>query len=153
METGNVVEYIDSQKIICAAVLEIKALRLRLLTENNREVKLAAGRLTHRSRQCLDPAIGREKMAATLKEIAARRRSLSEQVNIQELWEVLNSEQEWIDLPTMTAFCFPTDTDNDHEAAVIRAFFNDRLYFKFNLDRFFPHPVAPAGCPGSSSQR
>jgi len=141
METGNVVEFIDSQKIICAAVLEIKALRLRLLTENNREVKLAAGRLTHRSRQCLDSAMGREKMVSALKEIAARRRGLSEQVNIQELWEVLNSEQEWIDLATMTAFCFPDNTDSDHEAAVIRAFFNDRLYFKFNLDRFFPHPA------------
>jgi exoribonuclease-2 len=141
METGNIVEFIDSQKIICAAVLEIKALRLRLLTENNKEVKLAASRLTHRSRQCLDPAMGREKMAATLKTIASQRRALSEQVNIQELWEVLNSEQEWIDLATMTAFCFPNGTDSDHEAAVIRAFFGDRQYFKFNLDQFFPHSV------------
>ncbi len=133
------VEFIDSQKIICAAVLEIKALRLRLLTENNREVKLAVGRLTHRSRQCLDPAMGREKLAADLKRIGAHRRALSEQVDIQELWEVLNSEQEWIDLATMTAFCFPDSVDSDHESAVIRAFFNDRLYFKFNQDRFFPH--------------
>ena len=141
METGNVVEFIDNQKIICAAVLEIKSLRLRLLTENNREVKLAAGRLTHRSRQSLDPAMGREKLAAALKEIAVRRRTLSEQVNIRELWEVLNSEQVWIDLATMTAFCFPDTTDSDHESAVVRAFFNDRLYFKFNLDRFFPHSI------------
>ena len=139
METGNVVEFIDSQKIICAAVLEIKSLRLRLLTENNREVKLVASRLTHRSRQNLDPAMGREKLAAALKEIAVRRRALSEQINIRELWEVLNSEQVWIDLATMTAFCFPDATDGDHESAVIRAFFNDRLYFKFNLDQFFPH--------------
>jgi exoribonuclease-2 len=139
METGNIVEFIDSQKIICAAVLEIKALRLRLLTENNREVKLSAGRLAHRSRQCLDPAMGREKMAAALKAIASQRRALSAQINIQELWEVLNSEQEWIDLGTMTAFCFPNGADSDQEAAVIRAFFNDRQYFKFNPDQFFPH--------------
>jgi exoribonuclease II len=141
METGSVVEFIDNQKIICAAVMEIKALRLRLITENNREVKISAGRLIHRSRQHLGPAMGREKLAAALKEIAVRRRSLSEQINIQELWEVLNSEQEWIDLDTMTAFCFPDDPDDDHESAVVRAFFNDRLYFKFNLDRFFPHSV------------
>ena len=139
MESGNVVEYIDSQKIICAAVVEIKALRLRLLTENNREVKLAAGRLAHRSQYRLDMTLGREKLTAALKEIAARRRTLSEQIDIQELWEVLNSEQEWIDLATMTAFCFPDNGDSDHESAVIRAFFNDRLYFKFNSDRFFPH--------------
>jgi exoribonuclease II len=139
METGNIVEFIDSQKIICAAVLEIKTLRLRLITENNREVKLAVGRLTHRCRQRLDPSMGRDKMVDALKEISARRRALSTRVNIPELWEVLNSEQEWIDLVTMTALCFSDDTDSDHEAAVIRAFFNDRLYFKFNADRFHPH--------------
>jgi exoribonuclease-2 len=139
METGNVVEFIDSQKIVCAAVLEVKALRLRLITENNREVKISSARLSHRSRQNVDPAMGREKLAAALKEIAVRRRALSEQVDIRELWEVLNSEQVWIDLATMTALCFPGDVDDDHESAVVRAFFNDRLYFKFNLDRFFPH--------------
>jgi exoribonuclease-2 len=139
METGNIVEFIDSQKIICAAVLELKALRLRLITENNREVKLAAGRLTHHCRQRLEPSMGRDKMVDALKEISARRRALSARINISELWEVLNSEQEWIDLTTMTALCFSDDTDCDHEAAVIRAFFNDRLYFKFNVDRFHPH--------------
>ena len=141
METGSVVEFIDSQKIICAAVMEIKALRLRLLTENNREVKLAAGRLAHKSCQCLDVSVGRDKLAGALREIAAQRRRLSEQVDIRELWEVLNSEQEWIDLATMTAFCFPDNPDGDHESAVLRVFFNDRIYFKFNPDRFFPHSV------------
>ena len=139
METGNIVEFIDSQKIICAAVLEVKALRLRLITENNREVKLAAGRLSHHCRQRLDPAMGRDKMVEALKEISARRRALSTRIDIAELWKVLNSEQEWIDLATMTAFCFTEDTNSDHEAAVIRAFFNDRLYFKFNSDQFHPH--------------
>jgi exoribonuclease II len=139
MEKGHIVEFIDSQKIICAAVLEIKNLRLRLITENNREVKLAMGRLTHHCRQRLEPAMGRGKVVDALKEISARRRALSTRINIPELWEVLNSEQEWIDLATMTALCFPDDTDSDHEAAVIRAFFNDRLYFKFNVDRFHPH--------------
>ena len=55
------------------------------------------------------------------------------------MWEVLNTEQEWIDLPTMTEFSFPDDPTEDHESAVIRAFFVDKLYFKFNPNRFFPH--------------
>jgi exoribonuclease II len=139
MEPGQVVEFIDSQKIFCAAVLEIKNLRVRVLTENNREVKLAAGRLTHRSKSRLEPSLGRDKLVALLKEISARRRDLSRQVEIPTLWEVLNDEQEWIDLETMTAFCFPDQPNGDHEAAVIRAFFNDTSYFKFNADRFFPY--------------
>jgi exoribonuclease-2 len=139
MEPGHVVEYIDSQKIICAVVLEVKNLRLRLLTEGNREVKLSAGRLTHHGRRTLDPGSGRDRMVMALKEISARRRALSSQIDVKTLWEVLNAEQEWIDLPTMAALCFPDHADGDSESAVVRAFFNDRLYFKFNANRFLPH--------------
>jgi exoribonuclease-2 len=39
----------------------------------------------------------------------------------------------------MTEFCFPDSPSGDHESAIIRAFFDDRLYFKFNLDKFFPN--------------
>ena len=139
MESGYVVEFIDDQKICCAVVLETKTLRLRLLTENNREVKLSTQRLSHRSRTRLDLAWTRDKLVAALKEISTRRRALSEQIDIQDLWQVLHSEQQWIDLPTMTAFCFPQDANGDHEAAVMRAFFSDRLYFKFSVDQFMPH--------------
>ncbi|MDA8137267.1 MAG: RNB domain-containing ribonuclease [Desulfobacteraceae bacterium] len=141
METGQVVEFIDNQKIHCAAVLEAKNLRLRLLTEGNREVKLSAERLSHRGGQRLNATLGRDKLAAALKEISARRREMSHSVDIQYLWEALHSEQQWIDLSTMTVLCFPDHSDSDHEAAVVRAFFNDRLYFKFTPERFFPHPA------------
>ncbi len=139
MESGNIVEYIDRQKIVCAVVLEVKNQRLRLLTETNREVKLSEGRLSHISKTRIDPSIGRDRMVEAAKTAADRRRLFSEQIDIKELWEVLNTEQEWIDLPTMTDFCFPNYSDGDHESAVVRAFFHDKLYFKFNTDRFFPN--------------
>ncbi len=139
MESGNVVEYIDQQKIICAVVLEVKKQRVRLLTENNREVNLSAGRLSHTCNMRLEPSIGRAKMVDTLKAISNRRTELINQIDIKGLWEVLCTEQEWIDLTTMTEFCFPDNPDFDHESAVIRAFFRDRLYFKFSHDRFFPN--------------
>jgi len=37
VEAGNIVEYIDHQKIICGVILEVKKQKLRILTENNRE--------------------------------------------------------------------------------------------------------------------
>ncbi len=138
METGNIVEYIDRQKIICAVVLEVKNKRLRVLTENNREVNLAASRLSHECKLRLDLSQGRENTVEALKKIASRREELIQQVDIKELWEVLNTEQEWIDLATMTEFCFPNTPTYDHESAVVRAFFKNRRYFKFNADRFFP---------------
>ena len=139
MESGSIVEYIDRQKILCAVILEVKNTRLRLLTENNREVNLAANRLLHKDKARLDLAMGRDNMVDALKGVANNRKELLSQVDIKELWEVLNEERVWIDLATMTEFCFPDSPGGDHESAVLRAFFDDKLYFKFNLDRFFPN--------------
>ena len=139
MEPGNIVEFIDREKIKCAVILDIKKMKLRLLTEGNREVNVSAGRLAHKGDTCLDLSMGKNKLVDALKETATRRKALINDINIEELWDVLNSEQEWIDLPTMTEFCFPDNPSRDHEAAVIRAFFHDRQYFKFNPDGFFPY--------------
>ena len=139
MESGSIVEYIDRQKIMCAVILEVKNTRLRLLTENNREVNLSANRLLHKDKARLDLAMGRDNMVDALKGVANNRKELLSQVDIKELWEVLNAEQVWIDLATMTEFCFPDSPGGDHESAVLRAFFDDKLYFKFKLDRFFPN--------------
>ena len=139
MEQGSIVEYIDRQKIICSVVLEVKNQRLRLLTETNREVNLSSKRLSHTCNMRLDLSMGRHKMVDSLKEIAARRNALIGDIDIKELWEILNTEQEWIDLETMTEFCFPDTPNCDHESSVQRAFFNNTLYFKFNFDGFFPN--------------
>lgn len=139
MESGSIVEFIDRQKIMCAVILEVKNSRLRLLTENNREVKLSASRLLHKDKVRLDLSLGRDQMVHALKGVVSKRKELLNQVDIKDLWEVLNAEQVWIDLATMTEFCFPDSPGGDHESAVLRAFFDDRLYFKFNLDQFFPN--------------
>ena len=142
MELGKVVEYIDQQKILCAVVLDIKNKRLRLLNEANREINLSAGRISHASDTRLDLTSGRTKVVDSLREISRRRSNLIKSIDIEELWDVLNEEQEWIDLGTMTAFCFPDNPASDEESAVVRAFFDNRLYFKFSQDRFFPHTLA-----------
>jgi exoribonuclease II len=140
MEEGNIVEFIDRQKILCAVVQEVKNQRLKLLTENDREVNLSLSRLSHKSQMLLDLSLGRIKTIDALKGIAFRRKQLTQQVNIRDLWEILNSEQEWIDLATMTEFCFSNQATGDHESAIVRAFFQNRLYFKFDQNRFFPIP-------------
>ena len=119
--------------------MEVKNKKLRLLTENDREVKLSLGRVSHKSSTCMDLSLSRYKLVESLKKTANIRKDLAGSVNIRELWDILHAEQEWIDLATMTGLCFPANPDGDHEAAVVRAIFNDRLYFKFDLDRFFPN--------------
>ncbi|MDJ0783377.1 MAG: RNB domain-containing ribonuclease [Desulfosarcinaceae bacterium] len=139
METGTIVEFIDSQRIITAVIIEIKKLRLRLLTEHGREVKISAGRLAQLGPERLDPGASRQATIEALRTAAQHRNGLAERVDVEELWEVLHSEQEWIDLSTMAALCFGEEVDGDRRGAVLRAFFKDRTYFKFNPDRFFPH--------------
>ena len=139
MELGNIVEYIDRERILCAVVVEIRNQRLRLLTETNRDVNLSVSRLLHRDRSRMDLSLSRLRIVDALKEVAGKRKALIDQVTIRDLWEVLNSEQQWVDLETMTAFCFPDAPNGDHQSAVLRALFDDRLYFKFNPGRFFPN--------------
>ncbi|MBW2620589.1 MAG: RNB domain-containing ribonuclease [Deltaproteobacteria bacterium] len=139
MKLGNIIEYIDRQRIICAVVMEVKNKKLRLLTENDREIKLSLSRVSHKSGSCLDLSLSRYELVAALKAAAKKRKDLVSSVNIKELWDILHTEQEWVDLATMTELCFPDNSDGDHEAAVVRAIFNDRLYFKFDHDRFSPN--------------
>ena len=142
MESGEIVEYIDDRKIICAVVMESGNQKLRLLTEHNREVKMAAQRLSHRGKKRLDRSAGRNRMVETLRDLSLKRSAIADEIQIEELWEILSQEQSWIDLKTMTGLCFPKDTDDDHESGVIRALFKGRRHFKFKPDRFLPHTEA-----------
>ncbi len=141
MENGTIVEYIDQQKIICAAVIDIKNKRLRLLTESDKEVNLTESRVSFVSNNTIDITSGRNNIVSKLKETSERREKLKESINLQELWELLNEEPEWVDLPSMAEYCFPAPAVSDQQAAVIRACFENRVYFKFAHDKFLPYTV------------
>ncbi|GAB6097533.1 ribonuclease R [Desulfatiferula olefinivorans] len=139
MKPGTIVEYIDQQQIICAAVLEFKNNRLKLVNEEGRELNQSAGRLLSVSDTVLPIDGGRDALIPSLRETAARRRALTDSLDLTSLWELINEEQEWIGLKTMAEYCFPTPVSDDQQSAVVRALFANRLYFKFDHDRFFPH--------------
>ena len=145
MKIGTIVEYIDQQKIITAVILSEKNDKLKLLNENSRELSLSEKRLTHAASVCLDVTQPRSTLIQLLKAASHTRKELSEQIDIREIWEILHEEEQSIDLSAMTVFCFDLPLGADHEAAVIRAGFNDRLYFKFNqncFESYTPEQVA-----------
>ncbi len=139
MKPGNIVEYIDDQKIICAVILEVKDKRLRLLSETNREINISAGRLSHKCGTSFDISSSRNDLIQSLKATAQKRKNIMATIDIKELWEVLNTEQKPIDLATMTQLCFSSSSSDDHESAVVRSFFENRVYFKFGFDSFMPN--------------
>lgn len=139
MESGEIVEYIDNNKIICSVVMESGNQKLKLFTENNREVKVTAQRLSHRGKAKLPLIADRHRMVTALKQLSAGRQAIAETIQVRELWEILNQEEDWIDLEILTGLCFPESVDDDHQSAVIRAMFKSRRYFRFKPDRFFPN--------------
>ena len=139
MESGEIVEYIDDQKVICAVVMEGGNQRLRLLTEQNRDVKVAAHRLFHRSAKRMDTTCGRNQLVDAMRSLAKKRDAIADTIDVDELWQVLNQETDWIDIDTMTGLCFPGSMDEDNQSAVIRTMFRHRRLFQFRPDRFRPH--------------
>ena len=139
MEPGTIVEYIDRKQIVCAVVLGNKNQKLRMLTEHNREVSHAEKRLAHFSSDRLDPRTDRDALVNLLKTTVVRRRKLQKQIDVEALWEVLHAEATWIDPQTMAEFSFDGEISSDHTSAVMRALFEDRLYFKFDTHRFSPN--------------
>ncbi|MBW1859571.1 MAG: RNB domain-containing ribonuclease [Deltaproteobacteria bacterium] len=139
MEPGTIVEYIDRKQIVCAVVLGQKNHKLRMLTEHNLEISHAEKRLAHVGSERLDPGMGRDALVNRLQSTVATRRQLKKQIDVEALWSVLHTEATWIDLQTMAEFCFDGSISSDHSSAVMRALFEDRLYFKFDTHQFCPN--------------
>jgi exoribonuclease-2 len=138
MEPGNIVEYIEQKEIKCAVVLETKKQRLRILTETNREVNLSTKRLLHVDQRRLDMNQGRDYLVDHLNSLVNRRKSMQDHVDVEELWEVLHSEEDEIDIDMMTSLCFD-DVNDDNKSAVFRAMLHNKFYFKFTPDNFYPY--------------
>ena len=139
MKSGTIIEYIDQQKLICAAVADVKGKRLRLITEQDKEVSLSASRISLTSDNALPESASRSAMVEALKATVARRESLKQEIDLKELWELLNEEGEWVELTTMAEYCFADAVTSDHKSAIIRAFFENRTWFKFDHNRFLPY--------------
>ena len=153
MEPGNIVEYIDRKEIVCAVVLGQKNQKVRMLTEHNREVSYGEKRLAYVGSERLDLNMGREALVDQLVAAASRRRQLQNQINVEELWELMHTEALWIDVQSMAEFCFDGEISGDQTSAVMRALFEDRLYFKFDTGRFFPNsPEQVARIAAQASQ-
>ena len=139
MEPGHIIEYIDRQNIICAVILDLKKNKAHLLNESNREVSLSLNRILHSGDQHLDPGLSRNQKVEHLQAFSKKQIELSQQIDIQALWEILYTDPEWIDVPVITSLCFPDHASGLHESAVIRALFEKREYFKFDRTRFLPY--------------
>jgi len=130
METGKIVAFFEQKKILCAVCLEGKGVRVHLLTEENREITLGPNRILLSSSQTLNPGLPRESLLEKIKSAVARQELLSRTLSVRELWELVWEERKEFNLRELAEFIFRPPVTFDQEMALLRALFEDRLYFK-----------------------
>lgn len=135
---GTILEFFESREILCGVSLSTKNSRLTLLTEQNREINLAQSRVIHAGSQPLNAKLSRDELVRKLVTVAAVRRSLMQEVNIEELWSLVQGEEEGLTARDAAEFIFSDAVTDNHVAAAQRALLQDRTFFQFKDGKFFP---------------
>jgi exoribonuclease-2 len=139
MEPGFVIEFFEEKRLLCAVVQELKGERLHVLTQNQREMTLTPKRVLHACPSRLSPQHSRQQWLDFLEETARRREELKTAVDLKELWELLVQEDQGLSLADMADLWFSRAT-TDQEAAMGRALYEDRFFFKFKEGLWVPNP-------------
>lgn len=140
MANSQIVEFFEDRKIFCAFVGDDRGDRLHVITEQNRELNLPRKRLIHVAPWTLGISLSRLELVEHLKAIGQRRESLKREINLQEIWELLVNEAEGYPLTELARSWFGDTVTADQSAALGRALFEDRFYFKFKGSLWQPHP-------------
>lgn len=135
---GTVLEFFDEKKMVCGVCLDRKDQRLAVLSEQNREINLSRGRILHCGRQTLSIGLSRDDLVQRLTAITTQRRALMDQVQLQELWLLLEGEERCFGAAELAEYIFAGSLTDDHVAAVLRVMLTDRLFFKHKSGEFIP---------------
>ena len=139
MKPGSIITYFDSDKITCGICLEVKENRCHLLSESNREVNLTLSRIALCSPRPLNLKLSREELLHTLKNTIRQEEELKTRVNTEELWNLLQGEEDYVDLSPLAEIVFGAGASSAHIAALFRALFEDKVHFKFKEGKFKLH--------------
>jgi len=137
IKPGAVVEFFDDKRLLCAVCLEVRDDRLQVITEQNRQANVASKRILQVDERRLDLGQGRAELLAALQEKVVRRQDLMPRVSVEELWDLLQEEEEGFDPRQLAEFCFSEEVTGDHTSAVLRALLGDALYFKYRNGLFY----------------
>ncbi len=140
MANSQVVEFFEDRKIYCAFVDDDRGDRLHVITEQNRELNLPRKRLIHVTPWTGSLNLSRLELVEQLKAIGQRRESLKREINLQEIWELLVNEADAFPLAELARSWFGEAVTADQSAALGRALFEDRFYFKYKGSLWQPHP-------------
>ena len=139
MYQGKIIEYIDEGHLLCTICFQEKGERLYLLTPSNREVMLSPKRILLMSGSGFNPGGARDGLLSCLREAEALRKDLKARIRVEELWELVQDEKQSYDFKYLSQLCFGADVTDNHVAALVRALFENRIFFKFKEGFFWPN--------------
>ena len=129
---GSIIEFIDGGKFHCGFVTGVAEKKIQLVSQNGREMHLAASRVLSVSRTPRTQPARRDELTGFLQQCALERSKLAATIDLQELWEIIHQDAEQDQSPELLADLIFGDTSNDDQrAAFLRAVFAEPLYFKF----------------------
>ncbi|MFH1115867.1 MAG: ribonuclease catalytic domain-containing protein [Pseudomonadota bacterium] len=135
VQKNDIVDYYDSRRISCGLVLEVEEKRMRVLSDQGKEAKISISRALTTGRDPGFPFSGsRSKQVDRLKEVCCLRDDIKRTIDLKELWEVVCLETRKIDLEDLTELFFGRAGNPDNAASLLRAIFEDRLYFRLRPD-------------------
>ena len=139
MEPGYLVEFFDERRLFLAVVLELKGERLHVLTHTQREMTLPRKRVLHATPGRLSPDWSRQQWLEYLEDTVRKREALKAEVNLEELWELLAQENQALSLEDLSSLWFQ-GASPDQVAAMGRALYEDRFFFKHREGLWVPNP-------------
>ena len=139
MEPGRVIEFIEGRSFLTASVTRVKGAKLQVISENDREMNVSVSRVLHTEDGKVAPAASRDAVVKALKEISALRDKLSTELDLEELWELLEGEGEEFAYDFLAELVWPGPAAGDQVVAVLRAIFADGVYFKMRPEAALRH--------------
>ncbi|HMK34735.1 MAG TPA: RNB domain-containing ribonuclease [Desulfomonilaceae bacterium] len=131
----DIVDYFDSRTISSGLILEIDERRLRILNDHGKETKISSSRVLIAGKDPDFPLSGtREAQINRLKAISQLREEIKSRIDLRELWEIVSLETDEIGLDDLSELFFGRN-DSDDTASLLRAIFEDRLYFRIKPDK------------------
>ena len=136
--TGHLVEFIDKNRMILAVAHSGAKGRLQVLTASDKQMALSRNRALLISNPGISTTQPRQTQVEYMQQLELRREGLSSLVDVTELWELVHEEREEVPLGDLAELVFGPDTNDDHQSAILRALFNERLHFKLTGNKFQP---------------
>ena len=142
LERGQVVEFIDDSRFMTAVCLDFKKDKPRLLTHLGRETVIPARRLINTSGPVLNSGLSRDETVERLRNLARAREELAERVDLEELWSLMEEEDQGALMRPdfLAGFFFDHPADPDQVSALVRAIIMDKTFFRFKPDGITVNP-------------